>query len=378
MASLNTPISVISYNDDVTVSAAGGIGLRATLSSSGRVTVSAPVSADLIASGGVATVAAGSTQIQLTATTNSITASATAMNFTTTDFTVFRQLSVPWFSTQSTQSLTCAPVITPLAVSASTSILMSNDLIQQAGTTWMSTDTNGGLLRVSGLDLCGYQIKTTGPTLQLQDNTATDLLDIRATIINADPAYGVTIIDVALGANFQDTPIHNELGTNGPLVCDDTEGFSMTTNNTLFANLMAPVSGPTVTIQGNLYVSGSVSAAGACCTSDERVKRNVRAVDPESDLHTVLSLPRRVSFEYTPEYLAVEPHATKGAYSGFIAQELERVVPRAVYETTQTLSPSVTLEDFRHVSMDALVPYLVGAIKQLSAEIQELKQKIGQ
>jgi hypothetical protein len=230
---------------------------------------------------------------------------------------------------------------------------------------------------VSGLEMCGQLITTTGTTLQLQNNTATRLLDVQAVITNSDPLYGVTFIDVTSGVNFQDTAIHNELGAAGPLVCDDQEGLSLTANNTLYVNTVSPVLGATVTVQGDLYVTGAVSAAGSCCTSDERVKRNVTTVAPASDLETVLSLPPRVSFHYTDDYLAVERHADRGQYSGFIAQQLERVVPRAVYETKlqKTSGFPDGIADFRHVSMDALVPYLVGAIKELHAELQELKQK---
>jgi hypothetical protein len=378
MASLNTPLYMTSYLADMFISSVGGTGIRTTVSSTGRISVEGPVSADLISTFGITTVAAGGASIQLSSVANTITASASNTTFTSTDFNVYRQPSVLWFRTQSTQSLTCSATTGPLSGAASTSIFVNSDVIQQAGTSLMSNAPNGGLVRVSGLEMCGQLITTTGTTLQLQNSTATRLLDVQAVITNSDPLYGVTIIDVTSGVNFQDTAIHNELGAAGPLVCDDQQGFSLLANNTLFVNKIAPVNGTNITVQGNLYVTGSVSAAGSCCTSDERVKRNVTAVDPASDLQTVLSLPPRVSFHYTDDYLAVERHADRGRYSGFIAQQLERVVPRAVYETTLEKTPGFPdgISDFRHVSMDALVPYLVGAIKQLNAELQELKQQL--
>jgi hypothetical protein len=96
-----------------------------------------------------------------------------------------------------------------------------------------------GLFRVTGLSMCGQQIVTDGPILQIQNSTSTRTTSVWAVITNSDPGWPVMIIDPD-GVNFQNTNIRNDNGTiPEPLTCDDNEGFQASSLFFLFSGLSA-------------------------------------------------------------------------------------------------------------------------------------------
>jgi hypothetical protein len=101
-------------------------------------------------------------------------------------------------------------------------------------------------------------------------------------------------------------------------------------------------------------------------TSDQRIKKNI--VDNDDGL-SVLSQIQVRNFEYrTPDEITELPsHAAieqEGMQLGVIAQEIQQVLPECVSEnSTGVLS----------VNTDPLVWYLINAVKELKAEIEQLK-----
>ena len=101
-------------------------------------------------------------------------------------------------------------------------------------------------------------------------------------------------------------------------------------------------------------------------TSDERIKKNIKDNNAGLD---ILSQIQVRNFEYrTPDEITNLPsHAAiekDGVQLGVIAQEIQKVLPECVSEnSTGVLS----------VNTDPLVWYLINAVKELKAEIQELK-----
>jgi len=121
----------------------------------------------------------------------------------------------------------------------------------------------------------------------------------------------------------------------------------------LFDSTTAPYSGPLIfgtsnaegmrlDTSGNLIVTGNVTAY-----SDERLKSDVETLDG-SKVYEM----RGVSFTKDGE-----------ASSGVIAQELQKVAPELVNDSGEYLS----------VAYGNLVGYLIEAVKELKAEIEELK-----
>lgn len=106
-------------------------------------------------------------------------------------------------------------------------------------------------------------------------------------------------------------------------------------------------------------------------TSDARIKKNI--VDNHDGLDVIKQIRVR-NFEYRkpeeitdlPEHAAIK---TEGVQLGVIAQEIREVLPQCITEnSTGVLS----------VSTDPLVWHLINAVKELSAQVDALKAKLGE
>jgi len=114
---------------------------------------------------------------------------------------------------------------------------------------------------------------------------------------------------------------------------------------------------------GDLHVDGNV-VAYSTTTSDERLKKDIVKIDNALDKVSQLS-------GYTFEYIA---DGKKSA--GVIAQEVEKVMPSAVSETTLPVKMGDDDEtEYKTVQYDQLHGLLIEAIKELKAEIELLKGK---
>ena len=114
------------------------------------------------------------------------------------------------------------------------------------------------------------------------------------------------------------------------------------------------------TYLGNFDADGDITAYSTTTGSDIRLKENVR--DLEGALDKTLKL-RGVKFDWKDE------HRPKDQL-GFIAQEVEEVLPEIVKEIDTVGKDG---EKHKTVNYPAVVPLLVEAIKELKAEIEELK-----
>ena len=103
-----------------------------------------------------------------------------------------------------------------------------------------------------------------------------------------------------------------------------------------------------------LEVSGSIRASqGVLANSDERLKDNIDTIDGGLELIEEI---RGVSFNWNNQ---------EEKQLGFIAQELKEVLPEVVEQDKK---------GFYTVNYSAVVPVLVEAVKELKAEIEELKK----
>jgi hypothetical protein len=147
--------------------------------------------------------------------------------------------------------------------------------------------------------------------------------------------------------------------TTSELVICATNGSTGKGSNTGF---IVPGSG--AMYQGNNSASWST-------TSDERLKKNI--VDNNIGLEVlnqikVKNFEYRLSEEIETDLIKTDAINKKGIQLGVIAQELQQVLPECVkQETTGVLS----------VDTGNLTWYLINAIKQLSTEVELLKQQLG-
>lgn len=103
----------------------------------------------------------------------------------------------------------------------------------------------------------------------------------------------------------------------------------------------------------NVTASFTVQAADFNSTSDENLKTNIETV--QSPLDTLQQL-RGVTFDWKE---------TNKASIGVIAQELEQVLPELVNNG-----------DHKSVNYNGLIGVLIEAVKELSEEVKELKNKV--
>tara|TARA_R100000315_G_C5235616_1_gene147592 strand:- start:3136 stop:5769 length:2634 start_codon:yes stop_codon:yes gene_type:complete len=111
----------------------------------------------------------------------------------------------------------------------------------------------------------------------------------------------------------------------------------------------------------------STNAAGTTTwnsTSDERAKENITTV---SNALTTLDGLRPVTFNYTDDFVAKTDLPSSKKW-GFVAQEFKNVISEGV-----TIQPEHGYNDFHMLNTDMLVPLLVKAVKELKAEVEELK-----
>jgi hypothetical protein len=121
---------------------------------------------------------------------------------------------------------------------------------------------------------------------------------------------------------------------------------------------------------GNMYQGNNTTTWTT--TSDRRIKKNI--VDNNEGLEKIKQLRVR-NFEYRkkdeldpelPESAAID---VSGVQLGVIAQEIREVLPECVKEeSTGVLS----------VNSDRLIWHLVNAVKDLSAQVDALKAKLGE
>jgi hypothetical protein len=112
---------------------------------------------------------------------------------------------------------------------------------------------------------------------------------------------------------------------------------------------------------GAFHAKGDITAYSTTTTSDARLKENVR--DLEGSLDKTLKL-RGVKFDWIDESKSKDN-------LGFIAQEVEEVIPEVVKDIT-----NIDGEEHKVVNYQAVVPVLVEAIKELKAEINELREQL--
>lgn len=129
----------------------------------------------------------------------------------------------------------------------------------------------------------------------------------------------------------------------------------------------------TTTPNYTLHVNGDVCATGDVISfstiSDRQLKQNIQNVDEQDALEIIKSL-RPVFFEWKDDIFNKEKRLTKDV--GFIAQEIEPLIPYAVseYKNEENI--------YKNMKHERLIPYLVSSIQRLEKIISEQQQKINE
>jgi len=131
-------------------------------------------------------------------------------------------------------------------------------------------------------------------------------------------------------------------------------------------------------IDGNLTYTGTLTGP-----SDIKLKKNIEDLGSSLDLINEL---HPVSYEYREEYIRKGVNFSKGLQYGFIAQELEEVLPELVTDQKAPIfkqdkeGRSIPMEylEFKGINYIGLIPVLTGAIKEQQSLINVQKEEIQQ
>jgi hypothetical protein len=141
----------------------------------------------------------------------------------------------------------------------------------------------------------------------------------------------------------------------------DTQGAAaVSCSGTLGGGYAFRVCG-TANVTSNLTVAGAVTAAAFYYSSDARLKKNVETIASSKALQDILAL-RPVTYNW------IDPARGTGNQLGFIAQQVEGVVPELVATDASTTLKAV---DYARVA-----PLLVGAAQAQEARIDAQQKEI--
>lgn len=130
-----------------------------------------------------------------------------------------------------------------------------------------------------------------------------------------------------------------------------------------------------------LDVNGQAHASSFPTSSDVRLKTNIRRLNLTSQLKQKLNAINAYTFEWVDNYAGVdefkrEDGIKKDLQVGFIAQEVQSAVPQLVTNWRHIGKDGEVLEDALAVDYTRFVPILWEAVKELYAEVNQLKARL--
>lgn len=150
-------------------------------------------------------------------------------------------------------------------------------------------------------------------------------------------------------------------------------GYGTSTNYGVYGN----ISGSAGTNYA-VYASGNLAYTGSLISiSDAKFKSNVEEIP--NAIATLQKINGKSYLYNTESYPAM--NLSDGVHYGFIAQELEQVLPNLVSENVHPGSPDSKEEDaveYKGINYIEMIPILVEAIKEQQEIIEELKNEINQ
>jgi hypothetical protein len=129
-----------------------------------------------------------------------------------------------------------------------------------------------------------------------------------------------------------------------------------------------------------VYANGDLGHSGGIFqTSDRKLKTNISKL---SDASSILRQLKPVEYDYKEKYTEKGLNLPKGHQFGFIAQDLQKVLPNIVKDTRIHLNPDREkgeeneFEEFLGVNYVSIIPILTQALKEQDDRILELEKKI--
>ena len=230
-------------------------------------------------------------------------------------------------------------------------------------------ELNGGIANTSGLRFRNYKsnvVPTLTDTKFLTVNTDGDVL------LRNLPTLGIQFTATCATVNYIPkstgattmgcSQIFDNTSVTIP-IANSTVTIGYSTQPTNFAFTTIPpgnLGNPTAPGTIRLKVNGVTEGLAYFATSDKRFKKDILPI--ENALKTIEAIEGK-TYLWDKEKNK-EMNFDGGGHSGFIAQELEKVLPHLV---------ATGSDGFKAINYMELLPYLVEAIKEQQAQISELK-----
>jgi hypothetical protein len=112
-------------------------------------------------------------------------------------------------------------------------------------------------------------------------------------------------------------------------------------------------------------------------SSDRRIKEDIEDADTKGSLDTFRKLRLR-EYRHTPDYVEAR-NVFDGRVKGFVAQEVEEILPHAVHTMGRTFkgkNSDLEIPDMKHIQYDYMYLEMFGAMKELLAEVDTLKADV--
>jgi hypothetical protein len=304
----------------------------------------------------------------------------------------------------STDTLDCSTGLTI----AGSSINYYQDVIFKDDIIIATDPTFGDHVRMRGLSLCGTDsiitetgnitIGETGDLVTLSGSVSTESdLDVGGDLtvdgifsVNSLDVVNATVSDTLIVENtFKTDMVMPQSGTtvtisdlttryirgetsNLDILSDEINMFGF---NQLLMNFNSIGMTATVGITGSLTVTGSVDCTGGSCTSDMRLKKDVRDHNMRDSLNFINEL-QVLEYQFIDSFTEIHTEAKDKEFVGFNGQQLEELFPQSTRRLENIDSP---VEDQLVVKKEELIPHLVSAVQALrkiidvqQREIQEL------
>jgi len=358
-----TRVDVKATLGSVIIAAGGSIGSVVSIGSSGDITQSS-VSDFTINSGATYNVFATGA-LRLFSSGNWQARGSTA-NITSDYFSVRKASSYGtgsiWMETFPASSLTLSATL-PLIANVDPSIVIAEDIILSEGRSIVNSGVSGFQRIGPYLDIVGGRLKTSGGV--------NGSLSIENPITNGVMGQGIVFDDLE-GIDVKDSWITS---STGDIVLHQNNKF-----NDMAADIQGSMfaSGGTLTVAvlnaGTITATTINGAAGTCCTSDIRMKKEISDMDATKSMELLKKL-SPVEFKYVDALLQEDKWVRNTTHYGFIAQELRNVFPNAVHMREKKVGEQV-YRDFLSVQKDELIAHMVSAIKHLEAKVAKMEQTL--
>ena len=366
---------------NVLINAGGALGSVISMASAGSITMDS-VSDVIINSGNAFNAFSGSTMRLFTGSTfqaRGIAAAELISNKIILKKTSPTASGDIWIETNIVDTLVIGPTV-PLAISnGNPSILIKEDTIYSNGKSIISAQLDGFLKVGPFLDVGGARLKT---------SDSSNKLSIESAIHNGINDERL-VIDDPHGLDIKSTEI---VSSTGDIIIEplDDNDFVILQNGSRFGTTSSTIHGwtfnsavPSLTSIGTLSVptligvstiNGVFVGSMNCCPSDINIKYNVKTMNEEDGLNRVLKM-KPTEWRYKEKLLIQDPWIKNTTHRGFIAQDLIKINPNAVYINEKKFKDGSVMKDFHSVDKDEIIVDLVAAIKILHKKIEKLEKK---